>query len=136
MSKRGAAGAGDDSKNALEWIVFSISLLLILGVFGYLAYQVYTEKEESPDISVETRHDPSDHNPFRYHVTVYNKGGQTAEAVTVEVAVKEGGKEVEKAELQIPFVPKESKREGWVNFSKNPGKADTVEARVLSYKKP
>lgn len=136
MANKGAAGAGDDSKNALEWTVFAVSLLLILGVFGYLAYQVYTEKEESPDILVETRHDPSDHNPFRYHVTIHNKGGQTAEAVTVEVAMKQDGKEVGKAELQIPFVPKESKREGWVNFSEDPNKADTVEARVLSYKKP
>lgn len=132
----GAAGAGDDKKNFLEWTVFYISLLLVLSTVIFLAYQVYNEKEESPDIQAEYYSDPSEHNPYRYRVILYNRGGQTAETVTVEVAVKKGGKDVEKAELQIPFVPKESKREGWVNFSEDPSKADTVEARVLSYKKP
>jgi uncharacterized protein (TIGR02588 family) len=43
---------------------------------------------------------------------------------------------IEKAELQLPFVPTSSKREGWVIFSKDPAKADTVIGRVVSFKKP
>lgn len=133
---KGAAGAGDDKKNYLEWTVFVISFLLIVAILCYLVYQVYTKKEESPDIYTEYWADPSEHNPYRYLVILYNRGGQTAETVTVELAVKQGGKDVEKAELQIPFVPKASKREGWVNFSEDPSRADTIEARVISYKKP
>lgn len=136
MNKIGAAGAGDDNKNKLEWIVFAISLLLVAAILGYLSYQVYTEKEETPDILVELMPDPSDHNPYRYLVSVHNRGGQTAETVTIEVAMKMDGQEVEKAELQIAFVPKESTREGWVNFSKSPAQADTVEAHVRSFEKP
>jgi uncharacterized protein (TIGR02588 family) len=133
---RGAEGAGDDKKNFLEWTVFTVSLLLVLSTVVYLIYQLYTEKEETPDIQTEYWADPSEHNPYRYRVVLYNRGGQTAESVTVELTVKQGNKNIEKAELQISFVPKESKREGWVNFSKDPTKADTLEARVLSYKKP
>lgn len=136
MNKIGAAGAGNDRKNGLEWTVFTLSLLLVLAILGYLGYQVYTQKEETPDIIADTRHDPSDHNPYRYHVTVHNRGGQTAETVVIEVTVKKGGQDVEKAELELPFVPKESKREGWVNFTEDPGLSDTLEAHVLSYKKP
>lgn len=136
MTKIGAQGAGDDKKNFLEWTVFAISLLLVAAILGYLAFQVYTEKEETPDILVETKPDPSDNNPYRYLVTVQNIGGQTAENVTIEVAVKKNGQDVEKNELQIAFVPKESEREGWVNFSKDPAQADTVEAHVISFKKP
>lgn len=136
MSKTGVSGAGDDSKNGLEWTVFTLSLLLVITIIGYLVYQVYNQKEETPDIIVETRHDPSDNNPYRYHITVYNRGGQTAETVVIEVTVKKGGKELENAELELPFVPKESKREGWVNFSADPVLADTMEAHVVSYKKP
>lgn len=136
MSKTGAAGAGDDNKNILEWTVFAISLFLVTAILGYLGYQVYIEKEETPDVFAEVRHDPSDHNPYRYLVSVHNVGGQTAETVTIEVTMRRSEEDVEKAELQIAFVPKESKREGWVNFSKNPALADTVEAHVRSFKKP
>lgn len=134
MDKSGAKGAGDDKKNKLEWTVFAISLCLILAVLGYLGYQVYTEKEETPDMVVAIEPDPSDNNPYRYQVSVENKGGKTAESVTIEVKMKKGGEDVQTAELQIPFVPKESKREGWVNFSLDPALADTVEAHVLSFK--
>jgi len=136
MSNTGVAGAGNDDKNKLEWTVFFCSLILVLAVLGYLVYQVYTATKETPDLVVEAWQDPSDHNPYRYRVLVYNMGGQTAETVTIEVVVKKDGKDVEKAELQIPFVPKESEREGWVNFSKNPALADTVVAHVISYYKP
>ena len=131
-----ATGAGDDGKNGLEWTVFALSLVLVLAILCYLGYQVYVEKEGTPDVFVETRHDPSEHNPYRYHVTVHNLGQETAETVALEVTVLKAGEEVEKAELEIAFVPKESMREGWVNFNQDPALADTVEAHILSYNRP
>ncbi|MDX5418542.1 MAG: hypothetical protein LPK09_04945 [Hymenobacteraceae bacterium] len=130
-------GAGvDDDKNALEWTVFGVSLLLVLSILAYLVYQVYTDKPATPDLVVEYFHDPSDHAPQRYRVVVHNRGGETAEEVHVELALEQGGKQLERAELSIAFAPKESKREGWVNFKEDPARADTLVARVVSYKKP
>ncbi|MBF9254444.1 hypothetical protein I2I11_14160 [Pontibacter sp. 172403-2] len=125
-----------DQKNWLEWAVFGLSLLLVLTILVYLGYKTYTQKPATPDLYVEYQPDPSPHSPFRYHVSVHNTGGKTAEVVQVEMVLWQGGEEMEKAEMQIDFAPQKSKREGWVLFSKDPALADSVVARVVSYKQP
>jgi uncharacterized protein (TIGR02588 family) len=126
----------EDKKNVLEWIVFSLSLLLISGIFGYLIYQSVIYEPGSPDLVVTFKSDPSPNNPYRFHVSVENKGQETAEEVNIELVLEKDGQELEMATLQIPYAPKESKREGWMVFSKNPEMADTLYSRVVSYKKP
>ncbi|MER2997528.1 hypothetical protein [Pontibacter populi] len=125
-----------DEKNWLEWLVFGISLLMLLAIFGYLGYQVKTYNPSDPEVMVEARHDPSAESPNRYQVTVMNKGGTTAEEVIAEFTLFSNGKEKETSELQIAFAPKDSKREGWVIFSVQPTASDSVVARVKSFKKP
>ncbi|WP_347156776.1 hypothetical protein [Pontibacter chitinilyticus] len=126
----------NDRKNGLEWTVFTLSLLLVLAIFGYLGYQVYKDEPSSPDIYIDEWPDPSGQNPHRYQVLIHNKGGQTAETLVVEVALRKDGKDLEKAQLQIAFAPKESERNGWVNFEHDPAQADSVVAHVVSYKAP
>ncbi|GGG13303.1 hypothetical protein [Pontibacter amylolyticus] len=126
----------DDDKNALEWTVFGVSLVLVLAILVYLSYMAYTHKPSTPDLAVEYYSDPSANAPHRYRVVVENRGGETAEEVQVELTTERGGEEVERAELSIAFSPKDSKREGWVNFKEDPASADTLMARVVSYKRP
>ncbi|HEY4650782.1 MAG TPA: hypothetical protein VIG72_05175 [Pontibacter sp.] len=126
----------EDEKNWLEWLVFCISLLLVSGIFAYLVYQVIGYTSEEPDVFAEAHAAPSRLSPNRYRVTVYNKGGATAEEVIVDFTLFKAGEELERSEMQIPFSPVDSKREGWVIFSNNPAQADSLVARVVSYKKP
>ena len=126
----------EDKKNILEWIIFSLSLLLICGIFGYLIYQSVIYEPGSPDLVVTFKSDPSPNSPYRYHLSVENKGQETAEEVNIELVLEKDGQELEMATLQIPYAPKKSIREGWLNFSKNPATADTLYSRVVSYKKP
>lgn len=126
----------DDDRNALEWSVFGVSLVLVLAILVYLSYMAYNHKPSSPDLVVAYYHDPSANAPHRYRVVVHNRGGETAEEVQVELTTESGGEEVESAELSIAFSPKDSKREGWVNFKEDPANADTLVARVVSYKRP
>ncbi len=69
-------------------------------------------------------------------MTVKNNGQVTAEEVHIELVLEKDGQELELATIHLPYAPKESTREGWINFSKNPTEADTLYARVVSYKKP
>lgn len=116
--------------------MFALSLVLVLAILAYLGYQTYTHEASTPDLQVVSWYDPSEHAPNRYHVLLENKGGETAEEVLVELVLMKGGAEVETAELQIPFAPRESKREGWVAFKNKPEHADTVMVSVVSYKRP
>lgn len=125
-----------DPKNLLEWTVFWVSLLLLATIFGYLGYQAFSYKPSSPELQVKVKPDPTEQQPNRYHVLVYNKGGETAGSVRVELEMKEAGKPVEKIELQMMFVPQESSREGWANFSRKPTSEHSVSAHVVSYQQP
>lgn len=126
----------EDEKNLLEWIVFSMSLLLITSILGYLVYQVAIHEEGSPDLGITYVQDPSPHAPYRYFLRIKNDGRETAEEVQVEMVLEREGEELEVAALSLPYLPKLSAREGWVVFSKNPSEADTLYARVVSYKRP
>ena len=117
--------------------MFGLSLLLISSVFIYLGYEAYTaEANPKPELEVHYMHDPSDAEPYRYHIKVENRGKETAEEVNIQVWTEKDGEEIESADLQLPFAPKESEREGWIIFRHNPAEADTIFARVKSYKRP
>ena len=126
----------EGKKNVLEWIVFSISLLLTLGTFSYLGYKTYTHQPSSPDILVEYSPNPTDNAPYRYHLIIQNIGGETAEEVLIEMMLQENGKTIESSEVTLSFVPKKSKREGWITFTNDPALADTILAKVVSFKRP
>lgn len=125
-----------DQKNPLEWAVFGISLLTILAIFVYLIYQTLNYKPSSPELFVEYWPDPTEAQPHRYHVVVQNTGGETAESVQVELRLEQANQETEKATLELPYVPQESRREGWVNFSSKPVHEKAVTGKVVSYQKP
>lgn len=125
-----------DQKNPLEWTVFGISLLLLLALFAYLAYQVYQQETTPPELVIEYQPEPSAYAPYRYHVVVHNKGGSTAEGVKLVFDMMKDTVVVETAELQIAFAPQSSQREGWIIFSRNPITVDTIVSRVLGYNKP
>ena len=123
-------------KNKLEWSVFAVSSLLLLGLIAYLCYETFTHKPSPPDLEVSYSKDSSKHNPFAYKIYLKNNGEETAEDVMIEASVLKADSVLEKSELQIAFSPKRSKREGWINFSINPAEADSINVKVMSYKKP
>jgi len=125
-----------DKKNLLEWVVFYTSLSLIILLLGYLVYQTFNYQPGSPDLGINYARDPLPHAPYRYHLTVQNEGHETAEEVTIEMVLQKDGEQLETGTMQLAYVPKHSKREGWINFSKDPDEADTVYVRIVSYKRP
>lgn len=125
-----------DEKNWLEWLVFSVCLTLVLAILGYLVYKTYTHQPTPPDLVIHSKFDPAPNAPNRYHVQLDNKGGTTAEEVIVELSLIKDGEQLEHAQLEIPFAPQASQREGWVGFRSAPAASDSVVTRVVSYKKP
>ena len=123
-------------KNLLEWAVFGLSFLLVLAILGYLAFRAAKHVNSPPDLSVEHTLQPGHNNENRYRIKVYNKGGQTAENVKIEVTLKNAQRKEQKANLDLPFSPVNSEREGWVVFEGIPMSADSVSAKIVSYKKP
>lgn len=125
-----------EKKNNLEWTVFGLGLLITLSILGYLIYKSSTFEPGTPQLFIQYFQEPGRYEPNRYHIILHNKGTETAEAIVIEMKLRRDGRELENAELEIDFCPRESVREGWVSFTVPPQQADTILARVASYKKP
>lgn len=123
-------------KNKLEWSVFGVSTLLLLGLISYLCYEAFTHQPSPPDLEVNYSKDSSKRNAFAYKILLQNHGEETAEDVMIEACMMRSDSVIERSELQIAFSPKRSKREGWINFSIDPATADSIHVKVMSYKEP
>ena len=123
-------------KNWLEWVVFGVGLLLVLSTLAYLVYDGATSGAGPPDIEVRLGEPRAGGPGFLVPVTVANRGGQTAEGVTVEVVLEDAGSpEPERGEFTLAFLPRRGTREGWVAFRSDP-RAGRLTARALGYEKP
>ncbi len=115
-------------KNALEWAVFAISLVLVLAVVGTLAVEATEDADGPPRLIVATEAPQSAPSGVRVPVTVRNDGAQTVASVVVEVT--DGA---ETTEVTFAYVPRHSTRTGGAFFATPPGR---LTARVVSYEAP
>jgi len=122
-------------KNAVEWSVFILSAIIIVSTIAFLAMAAIREKKVPPELHVTTGAPETTHGGHRIEVKVTNKGDLSAEQVRIEVALRRGDDEIERAELDIIYVPRKSEREGWVTFRNDPRCCD-VTTRAVSYEAP
>lgn len=123
-------------KNWLEWLVFGLSFVLVLCTLGYLVYDGATSAKTPANIELELGKPQPQANRFMIPVSVTNSGETTAETVQIEVTLETSGKEQENAQLEIGFLPRHSKREGWVTFETDPRSVEETKARVLGFEQP
>jgi uncharacterized protein (TIGR02588 family) len=124
------------AKNSLEWSVFAISALLIVALVATLIREATTEGDQPPLLRVTIGDTLSDgHGGHRIPITVRNDGDRTAAEAKIEVTLEEGGREVERGEVTLPFVPQQSSRTGWVVFNRDP-RCCRLSARAVGYQQP
>jgi uncharacterized protein (TIGR02588 family) len=123
-------------KNWLEWLVFGVGLALVASTLAFLLYDGATQPDTPPEVEVTLGEPRPGGRGFLVPVTLFNRGGQTAEGVTVEVVLEgAGAPEPERGEFTVAFLPRRSRREGWVVFTSDP-RAGRLKARALGYEKP
>jgi uncharacterized protein (TIGR02588 family) len=124
-------------KNALEWSVFALGLLLVTSTLGYLTWAALTQGDEPAQLEVRLSASQQRGKKFVVPVSVVNLGDRTAEGVMIAVTLENSkGQEVESAEFEIAFVPRHSKRDGEVLFKHDPRSVAKVQGRVLGYETP
>lgn len=122
-------------KNILEWSVFAVSAAIVAAVIGYLAVAALREHERPPDLRIHIGTPVATAGGHRVPVVVRNVGEDTAESVRVEVILRDGEQDLERAELDVTFVPRQSQREGAVLFQRDP-RCCTIVTGTISYEKP
>lgn len=117
-------------KNALEWTVFGLSVLLVLAVIGLLAREALRWKESPARLRAELGTPVMQDGSWWVPVKVRNEGESLAADVTIEV--RAGG---ETSGFTLDFVPRGTDRQGRANF---PGGTDMDAATVIvkGYQEP
>jgi len=118
----------DLQKNALEWTVFAVSLVLVGLVVVLLAREALEDADVPPRLVVTLGVPEPGLAGVRVPVTLRNDGHQTVSAVLVEVT---DGQQT--AEVGFGYVPRHSTRTGGALFATPPGR---VTARVVAYEAP
>lgn len=106
-------------KNALEWTVFGVGLVLVVATLGYLVREAVTTGAAPPELVVHLGNPRPVEAGFQVPVTVVNRGDRTAEGVSVTITLA-AKSEREEAVLTIAFLPHQSRRQGWVTFRADP----------------
>lgn len=122
-------------KNALEWLVFAGSVVLIVAVVATLLVEATTSGDEPPLLRIETGSATKSGEVFRVPLRVRNDGDDTAELAQIEVSLMDGDREVERAEVSFAFVPRKSTEQGWVAFRRDP-RCCKVVTRAVAFTKP
>ena len=110
------------AKNWLEWTVFAISLVLVVGTLGFLIRESLVAAGGAPEVVARLGAPKPAAGGWMVPVEVTNLGEGTAEDVKVTVILELPEAQPEEAELDIAFLPRDSRRNGWVSFRGEPGR--------------
>jgi uncharacterized protein (TIGR02588 family) len=122
-------------KNWLEWTVFGVSALIVAGVLALLVNQALATGDEPPEVLVVTAEPQRTGAGYLVPVQAINRGAATVENAEIEVSLEEGGRVVEKGTFMVAFLPRRSKRNGWVQFERDP-RCCRIRARAVGFEKP
>jgi uncharacterized protein (TIGR02588 family) len=123
------------AKHPVEWVVFALSLVLVAGTVGFLVWDAVRGGRSPAALSVELGRPEPRAGGWAVPVTLRNRGDETAEGVKVEVTLETPGTPPETADFEAAFVPRQSKREGWVTFRNDPSRG-RLSGRALGYENP
>ena len=123
------------AKNWLEWAVFTVGLALVLGTLGFLVRESLVTAGGPPDVVARLGQPQAAADGFMVPVEVANLGKGTAEDVQVTVILGLSGGEREEAVLDIAFLPRDSRRNGWVTFQGDP-KRGTLRLGPIAFEVP
>lgn len=101
-------------------IVAGLGLLLVAGVFGFLAWQVFTAAETAPTITIRvTSIEPQPAG----HLVLFeaeNHGGSSAAGVAIVGRLREDGTAVEEAKVTLDYLAAGSRHRGGLVFARDP----------------
>lgn len=117
-----------------EKIVFSLGLLVLMGLLGYLVFQIVQRENSPAAIEVRTSYHPElPHTTFK--AVVANEGNETAEAMNLVFALYRAGEFVETTSATVNYVPIHSEATLWIVFHPTQ-KGDSLAVSSVTYLAP
>jgi uncharacterized protein (TIGR02588 family) len=123
------------AKNWLEWSVFAVGLVLVLGTLGFLVRESLLVTGGPPEVVARLGPPKAAAGGFMVPVEVGNVGRSTAEDVQVTVILELPQGRREEAVLAIAFLPRNSRRNGWVTFRSDPDRG-SLQLGAIAFEVP
>jgi uncharacterized protein (TIGR02588 family) len=123
-------------KNWLEWVVFGVSLAMLVVTLGLLAWGAAVTDDRPPRLALDPIVLAREGDALRAAVTVRNEGDQAAQLVAIEVQIVGGSGEVQQGSFQVELLPGGSSSTGEVVFFGAPAGDLRAEGRVIGYSLP
>ncbi|MFD0986441.1 TIGR02588 family protein [Methyloligella solikamskensis] len=122
--------------SAIEWVVAAIGTAVIVAAVAYMVWYGVARPGGPPELSIRQVSEARQvEGSYLVQVEVNNQGHSTAANVQISGALQEGGVSVEESSASIDYVPQQSKRRAYFQFTKDP--ADyALELRVEGMAKP
>lgn len=124
------SGGARLEKNWLEWTVFGFSLVLVLGLVGYLVYLEVTPSSKDFQYEIGFEKPQEIHGRYLVPVKIDNKSNKSVQDVAIEIS---SGGDKETADLQLDYLPRHSHREATVFFREKPTQ---LEGHINSFNIP
>jgi len=116
-AKRNSTSGARLEKNWLEWTVFGLSLVLVLGIIVYLAYLEITPSTKDFQYEIGFEKPQEIHGRYLVPVKIDNNSNKSVQDVAIEIS---SGGNKESADLQLDYLPRHSHREATVFFREKP----------------
>lgn len=134
MSHHPSNSPDRNAKNPLEWVVFGLSCLLVLGAVGFLVLTAITRKDGPADLRIAIGEITTRGESTHVQIILTNEGTKTAAAVKVRLTATYGTEERE-SDVDVDFVPRGGKREAVAVFS-GIGRPEQITPKVVGYVEP
>src|SRR5687767_5064897 len=118
----------------VEWAAGIVSLLIVLGTVGYLAYEGLVPGPDAPSLSVTVMRVRESDGSFVVDVAVRNSGRSAASDVHLAATARSPQADEARAQARLDYVPGLSTRHASFVFAFDPGKQ--AEVRVIGYAEP
>ena len=119
----------------LERLLGALGAVLVLALLTFLVYQSAVGSETGPELSTEVSRIAPAGDQFVAHVRVRNRGGETAESVSVSGDLRVAGTRVGQASTTIAHIPANSSRQAALVFERDP-RDGRLDVRAEGYALP
>lgn len=119
----------------IEWIVGTISALLVLAMIAFLLYQAFNSKEGIPSLVINVDQVMSREEGHHVEFRITNEGDATAAEVLVKGRLRDGDQVVEEREVTFDYVPGGAEERAALIFMNDPAGYD-LEILPSGYREP
>jgi uncharacterized protein (TIGR02588 family) len=134
MAKQRRAAERSSATSPWEWVAASVGGAMICAAIGYMIWYGLTSREGVPELELEAVATTQAGASYLVEVEVRNQGRATAAAAEIEGQITGPDGPLETSEATIDFVPPNSSRKAFLQFTKDP--AGRLQLRVKGMAQP